>query len=406
MDDRLLPDQAGMRLRLGTVDEVRYPELSVALHSPRISDEMRRALLRVDVGDRIDITGFPLGLPPDDVSQIVEGYTEEIGLVEHTITFNLSPGSPWRCGEVDAAHVDTGSSVLASEVGTGEPVEPDPLGVVLFRWSGADIADGTPVLSGLAGTDDTPLDLATTGAAVMEGGRIRVDQRSGATAQFGWQAGTIGTTRSRFGMRATFELSAYTTGGNGRLLSAYTPALALMWFTTVTPAGILRIHNPSSTAVAATANPLPLGQPFRLDATHLDGVVTIYVVVDGVVVETISGDVGTGTAAVGEVRFGMPNTAPTWPTFWMDDLQFTDPDMVPPSGDTSLLVASTGTLWSTDSADYPVDVMVGGERMTVTGVSGASSPQTFTVIRSVNGVVKSHAAGTAVSLVDPAFTAY
>jgi hypothetical protein len=34
----------------------------------------------------------------------------------------------------------------------------------------------------------------------------------------------------------------------------------------------------------------------------------------------------------------------------------------------------------------------------VTAISGASSPQTFTVTRSVNGVVKSQAAATAVQL--------
>lgn len=71
---------------------------------------------------------------------------------------------------------------------------------------------------------------------------------------------------------------------------------------------------------------------------------------------------------------------------------------------TSLSVAKTGsTLWTTDSAAFPFDVMVGGERMTVTAITGASSPQTFTVTRSVNSVVKAHAAGTAVQLADPAY---
>jgi hypothetical protein len=45
--------------------------------------------------------------------------------------------------------------------------------------------------------------------------------------------------------------------------------------------------------------------------------------------------------------------------------------------------------------------MIGGERMTVTAVTGSSSPQTLTVTRSVNGVVKSHATGVPVVLADP-----
>lgn len=50
-------------------------------------------------------------------------------------------------------------------------------------------------------------------------------------------------------------------------------------------------------------------------------------------------------------------------------------------GATSLSVASTDSheLWSTSASDYPRDVSVGGARVTVTAVSGAASPQTFTV---------------------------
>lgn len=69
---------------------------------------------------------------------------------------------------------------------------------------------------------------------------------------------------------------------------------------------------------------------------------------------------------------------------------------------TSLSVTVTGAaLWSTTAGDRPFDIAIGGERMTVTNVTGASSPQTFTVTRSVNGVVKAHSAAAAVSLAVP-----
>lgn len=49
------------------------------------------------------------------------------------------------------------------------------------------------------------------------------------------------------------------------------------------------------------------------------------------------------------------------------------------AGATSLSVAtSTGPLWSTDSGDYPTTVEVGDLQVTVSAVSGGSSPQTFT----------------------------
>jgi hypothetical protein len=57
------------------------------------------------------------------------------------------------------------------------------------------------------------------------------------------------------------------------------------------------------------------------------------------------------------------------------------------------VATSSGPLWTTAAADRPFDIIVAGEQMTVTNVTGAASPQTFTVTRSVNGVVKSHAAG-------------
>jgi hypothetical protein len=70
--------------------------------------------------------------------------------------------------------------------------------------------------------------------------------------------------------------------------------------------------------------------------------------------------------------------------------------------DTSLSVATaSGPLWTTSVPEFPFDVRLGGEVVTVTNITGASSPQTFTVTRSVNGVTKSHAAGADVRLAQP-----
>ncbi|WP_060880140.1 hypothetical protein [Streptomyces scabiei] len=68
--------------------------------------------------------------------------------------------------------------------------------------------------------------------------------------------------------------------------------------------------------------------------------------------------------------------------------------------DLSLSVAiTTGPRWTTDANEMPILVDVGGEHMSVTAISGTSSPQTFTVgARSVNGVVLAHGSGTPVTL--------
>lgn len=72
---------------------------------------------------------------------------------------------------------------------------------------------------------------------------------------------------------------------------------------------------------------------------------------------------------------------------------------------TSLQVATTNPnspLWTTNAGDFPFDIEVAGERITVTNITGASSPQTFTVTRSVNGVVKAQSSGADVRLFQPA----
>lgn len=197
--DSLLPDQAGWRLHLGTVDEPRYPQINLNLRHPTFttSVDMLNAALVMDIGDRIVIANPPPWMPPDAISQILQGYSETLGIYEHDMILNCSPESPYRVGLLDdtvLGHLDTDGSTLNQDY---------PLGT------------------------ETSLQVATTGAA-------------------------------------------------------------------------------------------------------------------------------TGSA-----------------------------------------------LWTTSAGDFPFDISVGGERMTVTNITGASSPQTFTVTRSVNGVVKPQISGTDVRLRQP-----
>jgi len=60
-----------------------------------------------------------------------------------------------------------------------------------------------------------------------------------------------------------------------------------------------------------------------------------------------------------------------------------------------------GVEWTTADGSY--DVVIGGERMRVNSVTGTGPAQTLNVARSVNGVVKTHLTGAAVTLYDPSF---
>ena len=64
---------------------------------------------------------------------------------------------------------------------------------------------------------------------------------------------------------------------------------------------------------------------------------------------------------------------------------------------------TSSTLWATGADHWtpPALIVIGGERMIVSAVSGGSNPQTLTVVRSVNGVVKSHSSGATVEFATP-----
>lgn len=75
---------------------------------------------------------------------------------------------------------------------------------------------------------------------------------------------------------------------------------------------------------------------------------------------------------------------------------------------TSSTTGQADKLWVTTAAnpaEFPFDIGVSGERMTVTAIVGATSPQTFTVVRSVNGVVKAQLSGADVRLWQPTYLA-
>lgn len=62
----------------------------------------------------------------------------------------------------------------------------------------------------------------------------------------------------------------------------------------------------------------------------------------------------------------------------------------------------SGPLWTTAAAEFPFDWIVSGEQVTVTAITGTTTPQTATVTRSVNGVVKAQLINAVIALNTPA----
>ncbi|WP_416975666.1 hypothetical protein [Streptomyces sp. 4F14] len=218
----------------------------------------------------------------------------------------------------------------------------------------------------------------------------------------------------------------YTNGGNLPWLRTSTQAHTGSWSLR---SGAIT-HNQTSDAVVA----VPAGATemrvwyWTSSETSGPGFVgdRLLVLVDGVQVLTAQGTTP-WTQAIVDVtgrsqvvfRYAKDNSASSGSDFVaIDNLSFTglSPTRVDTDGSTlaagvnatAATLSVAGPLWVTSAAypqEFPLDARLGGEVVRVTAISGAASPQTWTVVRSLNGIVKAQASGEAVSLTAPAYVA-
>jgi hypothetical protein len=103
--DAQLPDLASWRLHLGTVDEARYPTISADLSSTAwAADPVKTSqATAVDSGDVLSLADLPAWLPAGsiDTLALARGYSETLDAFDWDITWNASPGSPYRVGLAD-----------------------------------------------------------------------------------------------------------------------------------------------------------------------------------------------------------------------------------------------------------------------------------------------------------------
>uniref|UniRef100_UPI00036BB728 hypothetical protein n=1 Tax=Nocardiopsis salina TaxID=245836 RepID=UPI00036BB728 len=103
--DSQVDDQAGWRLRLGTVDELRWPVIHLNLANPRLSSRVED-VLALDAGDRVRILNPPEWTQERALDLIVQGYEEHIGLFQWEITLTCTPASPWQVGKIGEEEVE------------------------------------------------------------------------------------------------------------------------------------------------------------------------------------------------------------------------------------------------------------------------------------------------------------
>jgi hypothetical protein len=144
-DTNVLRDHAAWRVHLGTVNEDRFPRISVNLAHPSFVNDpaLKRAVLGLRQGDRIHIQNPPAWLPPDTIDQLVLGFEEQINHFQHRITLVCAPASPYNSiGILDAlnARIDIDSQLVTavSSSATSLVVAPAPGGIDLWTTDSAD----------------------------------------------------------------------------------------------------------------------------------------------------------------------------------------------------------------------------------------------------------------------------
>ena len=117
-----LSDIAAWLLHLGTIDEARYPTITLNMLTPAVlgNGALTTAIISADVSSKLVLDNLPAWLPPDDVALMAMGYSETIDQFTWDITFNCLPQSPYQVAvyatstSVGTAHFDGEDSALSS----------------------------------------------------------------------------------------------------------------------------------------------------------------------------------------------------------------------------------------------------------------------------------------------------
>lgn len=164
-------DQASWLVHLGTVDEARYPRITVNLH--RLAADSKTALLlaaaRLGLGSRITISNPPDWLPPRLIDQLARGYVEVLEPYGWSITYNCAPAAPYRIATLESpnplytARLQTSGSTLVGNYSATDSV----LTVA---------SSGTPWVESIGPAPSFPFDVS------IQGVRITVNAITGNTS--------------------------------------------------------------------------------------------------------------------------------------------------------------------------------------------------------------------------------
>ena len=392
-----LLDQAAWRVHLGTVDEARYPQISVNLaHQSFVTNPaLKRAVLALRQGDRMQVLNPPSWLGSDTIDQLILGFEESITHFEHRLTFICAPASPYsQIGFLDSAsaRLDTDDSVLLSAPSTVDTT-----------------LDVAPVLD--------PTMLWTTDAAevpwdIRVGGEVmrvtavasRLTDTFTRSSASSWGTTDTGQAWTNSGGSAV----DYAVAAGVGTLTLTSVDVSRRVFTDITYPGC-DLYGSVTTSAAATGAPIYAGLTARyIDIDNLymarlafstANVITIAIVRRVAGAESVLGSaVLSYTYTPGSyfrIRFqamGARLRAKAWP---VADVVETPEWQVTVADGTHSSATSVGVRSILEVGNTNVSPVVSYDDLAVV------NPQRFTVTRSINGVVKAHSAGSDVRLANP-----
>lgn len=393
LDDTQTTHHAGWRLHLGTWDETRFPQVVVNLAAAPASIEAAAA---VDVGSRIRISNPPVWLPPDTLDLMVQGYSETLDQFTWTLTYNCAPFGPFNVAtEGDALYdrEDTEGCELAEALTTTE--------------TGMDVL----TTSGPVWTTDAaefPFSARVGGEVVSVTNCTSAAKDDFSTNQTDtWGSADIGGTWTNVGgVAGNFDVA----GGVGThtLTSTNVSRRSLL----TAPHADFDLYcdiTTSATATGASLTGAVMARYLDIDNMYL---ARLEFTTSNTIVLSIRKWLAASESSLGSyttrlthvagtyvrVRFqgsGTALKARAWqvgalePGLW--DVEVTDSSLTAAGSIGCRSISATGNTNVNPIVSYDNFDLV--------------NPQTMTVTRSVNGVVKTHAAATDVRLAYPAYTA-
>jgi hypothetical protein len=417
-DDAQCLQQAAWLRHLGTWDAARFPVVQLDLTAVAVDgkDSLVTDAASLDVGDRFSIANPPAWLPPDSIEQRAQGFTEVLASHHWTIQVNATPAGP-----DDVFQVETDTTSNLSRI-------PAALGATTLIETLDSTETGVDIISATVGWIDSATYSAQFPFDVLIGGeRMRVTAASNNSPAFvaaGTAAHSDGSTAVTPGLPAGIQ--------DGDLL--------LIW------ASVRGISfGDASAAPTAPSDWTPLlaipntGATDRLGGKTLFGKYATSSESAPVISSSTLESNSTLSAQMAAFRYTSVTVLSSATSINSSAANITTPACTVPqsnsvvlalgakrddwtsvatqAGYTAEIGESSSTLGSDQGLvwDYyfpPTTADIAASSFVVTGGASASSAgavvvlqggvsQTFTVTRSINGIVKSHSSGTTVQLFRP-----